>query len=108
MASGAAHTRQRNGSHRPSSPADDAAYGTTLDQHFAYYLTHDDDAPNFMIYNFDVLKAQGLRACNQQSSGMSTHDAIRDLESLVGYPDDVAANIVISATVLYCNWVNPP
>jgi hypothetical protein len=84
----------------------------TDDQAFAYFVTHDDDAPNFVITNFDVLKAQALRACQIRSSGYSRSTAIDDLQSLVpSYSREEAANIVISGSVIYCDRVidtNPP
>ena len=88
------------------SPGDRAAYGVTDDQAFAYFVTHDDNAPNFIITDFDGLKAQALRACQIRSSGLSRSAAIQDLQNLVpSYSRNVAANIVISGSVVYCDWV---
>ena len=88
------------------SPIDMAAWGSNPDQHFAYWLTHSDDVPNFMIYNFDVVKAQGLQACGLRSRGVRQRDAIAYVQSLTSdYSRDEAANIVISAAVAYCDWV---
>ena len=90
------------------SPGDDAAYGDTPDQHFAYYLTHDDDVPNFQVWNFDVLKAQALRGCDLLRNGWDTYDISNALEAEVGYPHDVAANIIIAGAVIYCRELLPP
>lgn len=89
-------------------PRDKAAFGTTPDQAFAYFVTHDDDTPDFIITNFDLLKSQALRGCELQRSGWSTWDTTTALANEVGYSREVAANIIISGTVVYCGEVNQP
>ena len=61
------------------------AYGTTPDQHFAYFVTHDDDAPEFRITNFPVLKAQALWVCQLRTSGMRANTATHALEERGSY-----------------------
>ena len=85
-----------------NSPADRAARGNTLDQQFAYFVTHDDDAPNFRIMDFNILKSQALRYCQQVSNGMDKLDALYDLQNLGGYTFDQANSISSAAVVLYC------
>ena len=87
-----------------NSPADRAAYGHTDDQNFAYFVTHGDDAPNFRIMDFNILKSQALRYCQQRSNGVSRVDGVRDLQLLGGYTWEQAANIGSSAVVIYCDW----
>lgn len=82
-------------------PADIAAYGTTPDQHFAYHLTHDDDAP-FRITDFNIQKSQALRVCQQVASGMELFDAAEELENFGGYTWDQAATLAAAASIIYC------
>jgi hypothetical protein len=86
------------------SPADRAAYGTTNDQRFAYYVTHDDDAPEFRIVDFPSLKGQALWACQSQTNGMRSLDVIYALQRASGYTFDQANNIHASAVTIYCPW----
>jgi hypothetical protein len=89
------------------SPADMAAWGTTPDQHFAYEVTHDDDAPSFRIMDFPTLKAQGLWACQLRTNGMRGVDAVYALQNIGGYTFDQANNIDSSAVAVYCPWNVP-
>jgi len=85
-----------------------AAWGTTPDQHFAYLLTHDDDpAYNVVIMDFALLKAQGLRACQQETNGMSKLNATDALQSAGGYTFEQANSITSAADVEYCPWNGP-
>ncbi len=90
------------------SPADLDAYGETPDQHFAYLVTHDDSVPEFRITDFELVKAQGLRGCEQISDGMSHYDAVVDLQQRGGYTEEQATNILASAAPVYCHWVLKP
>ena len=91
-----------------NSPADMAAWGSTPDQNFAYFVTHDEDAPWFVIMDFDLVKAQGLRSCQLQANGVDSLEAVYDLQRNGGYTFDQANNIASSAAVIYCPWINPP
>lgn len=84
------------------SPANLAAYGETPDQHFAYFLTHDDDVPNFRITDFDLLKAQALRGCELQRGGMRTIDVVESLQQSAGYSYDGAASLILAGNLIYC------
>ena len=89
-------------------PADMDAYGTTPDQHFAYFVTHDDDAREFRIIDFPTLKGQAMWACQEQTNGMRGLDVVEALQSRGGYTQDQADNIEASAVAVYCPWVAPP
>lgn len=91
-----------------NAPADRAAYGSTPDQRFAYYVTHDESTPWFVIMDFELVKAQGLRNCQLQANGVDSLDALYDIQRSGGYTFDQANNIASSAEVIYCPWVNPP
>jgi hypothetical protein len=84
------------------SPADMAAWGDTPDQHFAYWVTHDDDAPEFRIIDFSTLKAQGLWACQLLTSGMQNTDVLDALQDKGEYTDDEASDVHASAVAAYC------
>lgn len=86
------------------SPTDMAAYGTTPDQHFAYYVTHDDDAPEFRIMDFPSQKGQALWACQLETNGMSDLNATHALENAGGYTFDQADAITSAADTIYCPW----
>jgi len=88
------------------SPADMDAWGTTKDQHFAYEVTHDDDAREFRILDFSTLKAQGLWACQLLTNGRT--DVVDALQNRGGYTRDQALDIESSAVAVYCPWVNSP
>ncbi len=95
------------------SPADVEAFGDTPDQRFAYLVTHYDRVPEFRIDDFELIKAQGLRSCEQLSNGMSHYEARVDLQQRGGYTDAVGANIHSAAVAVYCDWsvkhlVGPP
>jgi hypothetical protein len=90
------------------SPADDAAYGTTPDQYFAYYVTHDDDAPEFRIMDFPTLKGQALWACQLRTNGLRGIDAVYALQNAAGYTFDQAKAITSAAATIYCPWNLPP
>jgi hypothetical protein len=89
------------------SPADDAAWGSTPDQNFAYFVTHDDDHVGFVIADFATTKAHGLRACQQLSNGMSRYNVMKDMSRIGGYTLEEADNILVAAVVVYCNWALP-
>jgi hypothetical protein len=58
-----------------------------------------------VIWNFPLVKAQGLQACQLDNTpGVRTIDAIDQLEAAGGYSRDDAENIVASAFVIYCPW----
>ncbi|ORA40401.1 hypothetical protein BST20_07700 [Mycobacterium branderi] len=86
------------------SPADRAAWGTTPDQHFAYFVTHDDDAPGFVIMDFPSLKGQALWGCQEETNGMRSLDVVHALERAGGYTFDQANNIHAAAVTIYCPW----
>jgi hypothetical protein len=84
------------------SPADLEAFGTTPDQEFAYWLTHDDDVPNFRIMDFNIVKSQALRVCQQVASGMDWFDAAEDLRNFGGHTEDQAYVVASWARIIYC------
>jgi hypothetical protein len=91
------------------SPSALAAWGTTPDQHFANLLTTSDDPDdNIVIMDFSLVKAQGLRACQQETNGMD-HVTVRDqLAASGGYAWEQANNITSAADTIYCPWNGPP
>ena len=87
-----------------ASPADEAARGTTADQKFAYVLTHDVNTPKFVIMDFDTVKGQGLRACQQRSNGGGT-EVVDDLTQAGGYTISQAVAVMAAAAWAYCPWI---
>jgi len=83
-------------------PENLSAYGETPDQHFAYWLTHDDDVPNFRITDFDLLKAQALQGCELTRGGSTTLDAVQSLERTAGYSFDLASIVILAGNMVYC------
>jgi hypothetical protein len=57
-----------------------------------------------MITDFPTLKAQALWACQQETNGMRSLDAIKALQNAGGYTVDQANNIHASAVTIYCSW----
>jgi hypothetical protein len=74
------------------------------DASFYRLLTgHPEDPDNMTIWNFPLVKAQGLRACQLETSGMSGV-SVRDAIAAEGYTWEDANNIASSADVAYCPW----
>jgi hypothetical protein len=94
------------------SPSALAAWGTTPDQHFANLLTTSDDPDdNIVIMDFSLVKAQGLRACQQETNGMSGFTVRHQLAALGGYTYEQANHIASAADTEYCQWnlaLSPP
>jgi hypothetical protein len=90
------------------SPADLDAFGTTPDQHFAYNVTHDDDAPEFKILDFAALKEQAMLACQLRTNGARALDATKAVQNRGGYTFQQANAIASSAVAVYCSSVIPP
>ena len=61
------------------------------------------DAPNFRITDFDILKSQALRVCQQVANGMEMIDAVEDLENVGRYTFDQAAAIALAGREFYCS-----
>jgi hypothetical protein len=55
------------------------------------------------VWNFPLVRAQGLQACAHETGGEQGYQVVDDL-SAAGYAWDDANNIVSSATVIYCPW----
>lgn len=84
------------------SPANMAAFGETPDQNFAYFLTHDDDVPNFRITDFDLMKAQALRGCDLLRGGSTRLEAVKSLEYSAGYSFELASIVILAGESVYC------
>jgi hypothetical protein len=82
----------------------------TPDGEFYWLLTDTEDNSNPMvIWNFPLVKAQGLAACQRMDNGETPYQATTDLEAPAGpYTFDDASSITSSATVIYCPWHNAP
>jgi hypothetical protein len=87
-----------------SASVDTAAFGTTTDQHFAYFVTHNSGAPFFRIIDFDLVKAQGLQVCQLAANGMTGYEAVTNLEQTGGYTFEQAKAIGSAALTMYCPW----
>ena len=92
------------------SPEDMAAYGHTPDSHFAYFVTHDDDAPEFRIIDFPSVKGQALWSCQERVNGLDGVDATNAVERQGGYTEDQARAITSAGAAIYCPWTikKPP
>lgn len=81
---------------------------TRQDQHFAYNVTHDDDAPEFKILDFAALKEQAMLACQLRTNGARALDATKAVQDRGGYTFQQANAIASSAVAVYCSSVIPP
>jgi hypothetical protein len=76
------------------------------DARFYHLLTgYPEDSDNMTIWNFPLVKAQGLRACRENDiPGTRTIDVIDELAASGPYTWEEASNIVSSAITIYCPW----
>jgi hypothetical protein len=79
--------------------------GSSPDEIFAYYLTHDERMPNFIIMDFPTLKMQGLRGCQQWTNGTDHNDVAVQLMDEGGYTIPQAVGIIAAAGKAYCPWI---
>jgi hypothetical protein len=70
------------------------------DSNFRYLLDH-----HGVLFDFNLEKYQGKRACQDFRAGKTYNELIHDLMSYGGYSFDIANAIVASATVAYCSDV---
>jgi hypothetical protein len=79
------------------------------DQEFYSLLTTDRYAP-MVIWNFPLVRSQGIASCAREDAGATPMQATYDLDQRYGgpYTFDMANNITSSAGTIYCPWHNPP
>ena len=76
------------------------------DQEFYWLLTEPDQERPLVIWDFPLVRSQGIRNCQQMDSGETPMQALYHLDRRYGGPYifDDANNIVSSAAVIYCPW----
>lgn len=58
-----------------------------------------------VIWNFPLVRSQGIAACQRQDAGETPHQALKDLQYPNGpYAFDEANDITSAAEVIYCPW----
>lgn len=78
------------------------------DKRFFDLLTgYPEDPDNMTIWDYPLVKWQGLHACQLETNG-TPRTAVVDALAATGYRWQDAESIVISAEVIYCPWNNPP
>jgi hypothetical protein len=75
------------------------------DQDFYWLLTEPDQSHPMVIWDFRLVRSQGIAACQRQDAGETSYQATKDLE----YPDgpytfEDVSSIKSSAAVIYCPW----
>jgi hypothetical protein len=78
------------------------------DSQFLRLLTNPDQDYPMVIWNFPLVKAQGVQACQLQDQGADALTALHQLEAQGGYSFEAANSIVSSAMVVYCPWYLTP
>lgn len=72
------------------------------DARFYHLLTgYPEDSDNMTIWNFALVKAQGLWACQQETNGMGHGYAVDNIAA-AGYTTDDATSIDSAASTVYC------
>ncbi len=80
-----------------ASPNSDADPGQDI-QFYGFLSNH-----SMVVYNPDLVKAQGLRVCRELGSGLNWRITITRLRN-VGYTLEEAAIIMSAAVQAYCPW----
>jgi hypothetical protein len=82
-----------------------AQANTWQDQDFYRLLTDPDQSHPMAIWNFPLVRSQGIAACQREDAGESPWRAMKDLQYPTGpYTFDDASSITSSAEVIYCPW----
>ena len=77
------------------------------DSRFLRLLTTDPVHP-MTVWNFPLVKAQGLQLCQEMDNGERQAAATNDLMAAAGYTFDDAASISAAAVTIYCPQHLPP
>jgi hypothetical protein len=80
------------------------------DQDFYRLLTEPDQDHPMVIWNFPLVRAQGIAACQREDAGETPMQAAYDLDQRYGGPYifDFANDITSSAETIYCRWHTAP
>jgi hypothetical protein len=76
------------------------------DQEFYWLLTDPNQERPMVIWDFPLVRSQGIQNCQQMDFGETRMQALYHLDRRYGGPYifDDANSIVSSATVIYCSW----
>lgn len=86
----------------PVANAQPGAYSYQDDTYYRLLTKPNEYFGGFVVSDFALIRAQGLRACAMLDSGAVASDAIHDLQVLGPYSFDAANRIVSAAFVAYC------
>lgn len=79
------------------------------DQEFYRLLTEPDQSNPMVIWNFPLVRSQGIEACEREDAGVPPYQSLKELEYPKGsYPFDIANDITSSAETIYCPWHAAP
>jgi len=86
--------------------ADGTCQSGTPDESFYRLLTDTSNGTygTLFVMDFGLVKAQGLRACQLETNGMSNLNATYDLQYVGGYTFEQANGITSAADTIYCPW----
>ncbi|MCV7303020.1 DUF732 domain-containing protein [Mycobacterium barrassiae] len=76
------------------------------DQQFHRLLTRPNQDDPMVIWDFSLVRAQGIGVCQRQDAGLTAMQALYDLDERYGgpYPFELASSISSAANVIYCPW----
>lgn len=76
------------------------------DQQFYYLLTRPDQDYPMVVWDFPLIRAQAIRACQLEDAGLTAMQVTYDLDQRYGgpYPFEGASSITSAAEVIYCRW----
>lgn len=76
------------------------------DQEFYWLLAEPDQDHPMVIWDFPLVRSQGIGVCQGEDAGETPLDAAYDLDRRYGgpYTFEDASNITSSADVIYCPW----
>lgn len=75
------------------------------DEEFYRLLTEPNQDHPMVIWDFPLVRSQGIAACQRQDAGETPYQAVKDLEYPNGpYSSDDANSITSTAEVIYCPW----
>jgi hypothetical protein len=86
---------------------DNGPVDNSPDSRFLWLLTTDPVHP-MTVWNFPLVKAQGLQLCQEMDNGERQAAATNDLMAAAGYTFDDAASISAAAVTIYCPQHLPP
>jgi hypothetical protein len=98
-------TAQAHADSNHTSTPDQDSVVAKQDHDFYWLLTEPDQDHPMVIWNFPLLRSQGIAACEREDAGETPYQALKDLQFPHGvYTFDEANAITSAAEVVYCPW----